>query len=401
MVTAELNQRQPPHRRRRRGHRRDARRRPARASSIPRSQDRRPPHPTLTGSLGDWLGILPRTSASWPRRFCSGCSALDKSRLGRRAGDLVVVAVIAVNAIPVGIALGRWQGRLIPYVPQLPLEWAALIVAVSAWLTIRTTTATRQSGRRPGRRDRRAGARRRRARDLGDATPARTSRRPAARRSTRLTAGPCRVGARGLLSPRILRRDGRVAARSRAPFPSHRSVPLGRKPALTGLHQPPPDPHKEGPPHEHRHPHRPPHRRPRAAHHRQRTGRQPPRSPSSGPARTAKTRAPTTSTSPSSDARPRPAPSTSPRAARSPSRDACTTPNGTPTTAGARSSRSSPATSSSSTPARPTTTAPAPAPRKEPTPPPPSRRTKRSGGTPAPTSVPPTGHTLQSQRSNP
>ena len=52
--------------------------------------------------------------------------------------------MVAANTIPVGIALGRWQSQLIPYVPQLPLEWAALILAVSTWLTVRTGAATRQ-----------------------------------------------------------------------------------------------------------------------------------------------------------------------------------------------------------------------------------------------------------------
>jgi hypothetical protein len=102
-----------------------------------------PPHPTLTGSLNDWLAITTENLRVLAAPFLLWLLGVDKSRLGRRAGDVVVLAVIAVNAIPVGIALGRWQGRLIPYVPQLPLEWAALILAASAWLTIRTTTATR------------------------------------------------------------------------------------------------------------------------------------------------------------------------------------------------------------------------------------------------------------------
>ncbi len=102
-----------------------------------------PPHPTLTGSLNDWLGITAENLRGLAATFLLWLLGADKSRLGRRAGDVIVLAVIAVNAIPVGIALGRWQIRLIPYVPQLPLEWAALILAVSAWLTIRTSTATR------------------------------------------------------------------------------------------------------------------------------------------------------------------------------------------------------------------------------------------------------------------
>jgi hypothetical protein len=102
-----------------------------------------PPHPSLTGSLNDWLGITDENLRVLAAPFLLWLIGAHTSRLGRQAGDAVALAMIAVNAIPVGIALGRWQSRLIPYVPQLPLEWAALTVAVSAWLTIRTTTATR------------------------------------------------------------------------------------------------------------------------------------------------------------------------------------------------------------------------------------------------------------------
>jgi hypothetical protein len=101
------------------------------------------PHPTLTGSLTDWLAITSENLRVLAAPFLLWLLGAHNSRLGRRAGDAVVLVVIAVNAIPVGIALGRWPGRLIPYLPQLPLEWAALIVAVSAWLAIRTTTAGR------------------------------------------------------------------------------------------------------------------------------------------------------------------------------------------------------------------------------------------------------------------
>lgn len=101
------------------------------------------PHPTLTGSLTDWLAITVENLRVLAAPFLLWLLDAHNSRLGRRAGDAVVVVVIAVNSIPVGVALGRWQGRLVPFLPQLPIEWAALIVAVSAWLAIRTTTATR------------------------------------------------------------------------------------------------------------------------------------------------------------------------------------------------------------------------------------------------------------------
>ena len=80
-------------------------------------------------------------------------------RLTRRLGDLVIAALIAENTIAVGLALGRWGDRLLPYVPQLPLEWTALGIAGAAWLT------ARDGGRRP--RPRRLRARDARADDLG------------------------------------------------------------------------------------------------------------------------------------------------------------------------------------------------------------------------------------------
>ena len=53
-------------------------------------------------------------------------------------------ALIAASTIPVGLELGRWQGRLLPYLPQLPLEWTALALAVAAWLTTRADQASRR-----------------------------------------------------------------------------------------------------------------------------------------------------------------------------------------------------------------------------------------------------------------
>ena len=100
------------------------------------------PHPALTGSLSDWVAIAAENLRVLAIPYLLWLLGVPTSRPGRRAGDGAMLIVIALNAIPVGIELGRWRDRLLPYVPQLPLEWAALIVAVSAWLTIRTGTAT-------------------------------------------------------------------------------------------------------------------------------------------------------------------------------------------------------------------------------------------------------------------
>jgi hypothetical protein len=102
------------------------------------------PHPTLTGSLGDWLSILADNARVLVAPFLLGLLGLPISRVGRGIGDGLVAVVIAVNAIPVGLELGRWRSQLLPYVPQLPFEWGALVVAARAWLAIRHDQATRQ-----------------------------------------------------------------------------------------------------------------------------------------------------------------------------------------------------------------------------------------------------------------
>jgi single-strand DNA-binding protein len=96
------------------------------------------PHPTLTGSAVDALSILENNARVLATPFSLLLFGFPASRLGRRAGDLILLAVAAASAIPVGIALGRWQTRLLPYIPQLPLEWAALSIALSTWLLART-----------------------------------------------------------------------------------------------------------------------------------------------------------------------------------------------------------------------------------------------------------------------
>jgi hypothetical protein len=107
------------------------------------------PHPTLTGSLGDAAGILQNNARVLAAPFLLVVLDFPQNRLGRRAGDLIVAALTAASAIPVGIELGRWQGRLLPYLPQLPLEWAALAVAVHVWISGRSGRSGRGPTRRP------------------------------------------------------------------------------------------------------------------------------------------------------------------------------------------------------------------------------------------------------------
>ena len=51
-----------------------------------------------------------------------------------------------VNVLPVGAALGAYGLPLLPYLPQLPLEWAGLTLGASAWLVQRRRALTLPQG---------------------------------------------------------------------------------------------------------------------------------------------------------------------------------------------------------------------------------------------------------------
>ena len=45
-----------------------------------------------------------------------------------------------------GAALGAYGARLLPYIPQLPIEWAGLALGASAWLLQRRRALTVPEG---------------------------------------------------------------------------------------------------------------------------------------------------------------------------------------------------------------------------------------------------------------
>jgi hypothetical protein len=78
--------------------------------------------------------------AAWP--VLLGVAGAHRSQLGRRLADTAVVAAIGANILPVGGALGAYGPTLLPYVPQLPLEWAGLALGSTAWLVQRDRALT-------------------------------------------------------------------------------------------------------------------------------------------------------------------------------------------------------------------------------------------------------------------
>jgi hypothetical protein len=96
------------------------------------------PHPTLHGTLGDFASIATANARVLSAPFLLALFRFPSDRRSRQLGDLLVIVLLGGNALRVGLALGRDRGALLPYVPQLPLEWLAAALAAAAWLTLRT-----------------------------------------------------------------------------------------------------------------------------------------------------------------------------------------------------------------------------------------------------------------------
>ncbi len=69
---------------------------------------------------------------AWP--LLLGVLVAENNRRARRAADAALVACMLANTVPVGAALGAYGASLIPYIPQLPIEWAGLAIGYGSWL---------------------------------------------------------------------------------------------------------------------------------------------------------------------------------------------------------------------------------------------------------------------------
>jgi hypothetical protein len=95
------------------------------------------PHATLRPSADAVISILLNNVRVLAAPFILVAARFERSRPSRLVGDTIVGAILLGNAIVVGLALGRWRGALIPFVPQLPLEYLAAATAASTWLDAR------------------------------------------------------------------------------------------------------------------------------------------------------------------------------------------------------------------------------------------------------------------------
>lgn len=87
------------------------------------------PHPSVRRVLALLAHNLPL--AAWP--LLLGLLGIEGSRRATRVASLLVGACALVNATLVGLALGACGTSLLPYLPQLPLEWAGLATGYASW----------------------------------------------------------------------------------------------------------------------------------------------------------------------------------------------------------------------------------------------------------------------------
>ena len=209
------------------------------------------PHPALQESWRELASIAAGNARALSAPFLLAFFRFPAHPRTRQFGDLLIAGVLGANALRVGLALGRWHTRLIPYLPQLPLEWLAAALAGAAWLALRkgarrhtaiaylaavlvvvTAAAAVETIATPHAHARTLNV------ELGSTTAALHSAVPI---PTRRAGG----GLPSLGSCAVAGNRFKVAS---LPSPRCRSVPLTRLAGAAGLRQPPPDPRKEGPP---------------------------------------------------------------------------------------------------------------------------------------------------------
>jgi hypothetical protein len=92
------------------------------------------PHPTLRPTAAPIATIMLHNARVLAAPYILIAARFARSWRTRVAGDVILTAILAGNALWIGIALGRWRGALIPYLPQLPLEYGAAGTAAGAWV---------------------------------------------------------------------------------------------------------------------------------------------------------------------------------------------------------------------------------------------------------------------------
>jgi hypothetical protein len=102
--------------------------------------------PDAAPQLGGVLALAAHNIpiASWP--LLLGVLGAHRNRHARRVTDGFLLVWLIANTLPVGAALGAYGAPLLPYLPQLPVEWGGLALGASAWLVQRRRALTVAEG---------------------------------------------------------------------------------------------------------------------------------------------------------------------------------------------------------------------------------------------------------------
>ncbi len=189
------------------------------------------PHPTLEPTLAAGADILAGNLRVLAAPYLLAAFRWPETERTRTLGDVIIAAVVIENTLAVGLALGRFGDQLVPYLPQLPLEWAALAATLAAWRTARTgprarvlvayATATLALA---------ASAAECEVLIAPHAPPDRHAAKQRPRHDTaRGPLAPCE-SRRVAFQPGLCAGGGRLASRSHAPFPSPHGLGSARPP---------------------------------------------------------------------------------------------------------------------------------------------------------------------------
>jgi len=100
------------------------------------------PHATLHGTPSEAASILLANLRVLAAPIILTAARWDGGRVTRTIGDAIVLADLVVTPFLVGAALGIHRTALVPFLPHVPIEWAALSTAVAAWLSARRSPST-------------------------------------------------------------------------------------------------------------------------------------------------------------------------------------------------------------------------------------------------------------------